>query len=72
MIVPVVDCRVVTTPEVACKLIKEPVDAFKTDVFVVVACIVPMVPFVDCRVVTFPEVACMFDTFKTDTFPVVD
>ena len=67
MIVPVVDCSVVTVPEVACKLIKEPVDTFKTDVFVVVACIVPMVPVVDCKVVTVAE-----EAFKTDTFPVVD
>ena len=62
MIVPVVDCRVVTVPEVACKLIKEPVDVFKTDVFVVV----------DCIVVTIPEMACMFEALKTDTFPVLD
>ena len=54
-------------PEVACKLIKEHVDVFKTDVFVVVACIVPMVPVVDCRLVTVAE-----EAFKTDIFPVVD
>jgi hypothetical protein len=52
---------------VACRLIKEPVDVFKTVVFVVVACIVPMVPVVDCKVVTVAE-----EAFKTDTFPVVD
>jgi len=62
VIVPVVDCSVVTVPEVACKLIKEPVDTFKTDVFVVV----------DCIVVTIPEMACMFEALKTDTFPVLD
>ena len=75
MIVPVVDCRVVTFPEVACKVIKEPVDTFKTDVFVVVACMVVIVPVVDCRVGMVPEVACKVikepvDTFKTDVFVV--
>ena len=49
-------------PEVACKLLKDPVDAFNTDVFVVV----------DCIVVTIPEMACMFEALKTDTFPVLD
>jgi len=34
-------------PEVACKLIKEPVDTFRTDVLVVVAFIVLIVPVVD-------------------------
>ena len=67
MIVPVVDCRVVTVPEVACKLLKDPVDTFKTDVFVVIACTVPMVPVVDCRVVTVAE-----EALKTDVFVVVD
>jgi len=47
VIVPVVDWRVGMVPEVACKLIKDPVDAFRTDVFVVVACIVVIVPDVD-------------------------
>ena len=34
-------------PEVACKPIKDPVDTFRTDVLVVVACIVSIVPVVD-------------------------
>jgi hypothetical protein len=63
-------------PEVACKLIMVPVDAFRTDVFVVVACIVPIVPVVDWRVGMVPEVACKLimdpvDTFSTDVFVVV-
>ena len=57
VIVPDVDCRVGMVPEVACKLIKEPVDAFRTDVLVFVACIVVIVPVVDCRVGMVPEVA---------------
>jgi uroporphyrinogen-III decarboxylase len=63
-------------PEVACKPIKDPVDTFSTDVFVVVACIVVIVPVVDCRVGMVPEVACKpikdpVDTFRTDVFVVV-
>ena len=51
-------------------------DTFRTDVFVVVACIVPIVPVVDCRVLMVPEVACKLliipvEALKTDTFPVV-
>jgi uroporphyrinogen-III decarboxylase len=34
-------------PEVACKLSIVAVDAFRTDVFVLVACIVVIVPVVD-------------------------
>jgi hypothetical protein len=51
-------------------------DTFNTDVFVVVAWIVPIVPVVDCRVGMVPEVACKLtmvpvDTFNTDVFVVV-
>jgi uroporphyrinogen-III decarboxylase len=64
-------------PEVACKSIKDPVDAFSTDVLVVVACIVLIVPVVDCRVGMVPEVACKLikdpvDAFKTEVLVVVD
>ena len=63
-------------PEVACKLIKEPVDTFRIDVFVVVASIVLIVPVVDCRVGMVPEVACKLrivavEALKTDVFVVV-
>jgi hypothetical protein len=49
------------------------VEALKTDVFVVLACIVFITPVVDCRVVIVPEVACKLlkepvDTFKTEIF----
>jgi len=72
----VVACKVGMVPEVACKLIKEPVDTFRTDVFVVVACTVPIVPVVDWNVGMVPEVACKLikepvDTFRTEVFVVV-
>jgi hypothetical protein len=46
-------------PEVACKLIKEPVDTFRTDVFVIT----------DCKVVIFPVEAFKSDVlvFETNT-----
>ena len=63
-------------PEVACKLRIVAVDTFRTDVFVVVACIVPIVPVVDCRVGMVPEVACKLrivavEALKIDVFVVV-
>ena len=72
MIVPFVDCRVVTVPEMACMF-----EALKTDTFPVLDCRLVIVPFVDCRVVTVPEVACRLfmvavEALKTDTFPVLD
>ena len=54
-------------PELASSLIKEPVDTFRTDVFVVVASIVVIVPVVDCRVVIVAT-----DAFKTEVFVIMD
>ena len=54
-------------PEVACTLFMVAVEALKTDVFVVVACIVVIVPEVACKLTKEPV-----DTFKTDVFVVVD
>ena len=54
-------------PELASSLIKEPVDTFRTDVFVVVASIVVIVPVVDCRVVIVAT-----EAFKTEVFVVME
>ena len=64
-------------PEVACKVLKEPADTFRTDVFVITVCKVLIVPVVDCRVVMVPEVDCKLlkepvDTFRTDVFVITD
>jgi len=62
--------------EFACNTFTVAVDTFRTDVFVVVACTVPIVPVVDCRVVIVPEVACKelivaVEELKTDVFVLV-